>query len=53
MLCVWFWMGCKVAYNVVRGQGAEDTRSDAEERFDLKSARLSFEFVTAHLVLMQ
>lgn len=33
MLCVWFWMGCKVAYNVVRGQGAEDTRSDGEERF--------------------
>jgi len=34
MLCVWFWMGCKVAYNVVRGQGAEDTRSDAEESDD-------------------
>jgi acyl-CoA-dependent ceramide synthase len=33
MLCAWFWMGCKVAYNVVRGQGAEDTRSDGEERF--------------------
>ncbi|KAI0368088.1 longevity assurance proteins LAG1/LAC1 [Pilatotrama ljubarskyi] len=28
---VWFWMICRVAYRVVSGQGAEDTRSDEEE----------------------
>lgn len=30
LLCAWFWLGCKVAYNVVRGQAAEDSRSDDE-----------------------
>lgn len=33
LLCAWFWTGCKVAYNVVRGKAAEDTRSDDEERY--------------------
>ncbi|RPD66723.1 longevity assurance proteins LAG1/LAC1 [Lentinus tigrinus ALCF2SS1-7] len=28
---VWFWMICRVAYRVVTGQGAEDSRSDDEE----------------------
>ncbi|KAJ2990738.1 hypothetical protein NUW54_g8384 [Trametes sanguinea] len=28
---IWFWMICRVAYRVVTGQGAEDTRSDDEE----------------------
>ncbi|KIP07692.1 hypothetical protein PHLGIDRAFT_70559 [Phlebiopsis gigantea 11061_1 CR5-6] len=28
---VWFWMICRVAWRVLRGQGAEDTRSDSEE----------------------
>jgi len=27
---MWFWMICRVAYKVVSGQGAEDTRSDDE-----------------------
>ncbi|KAI0677068.1 longevity assurance proteins LAG1/LAC1 [Trametes maxima] len=27
---VWFWMICRVAYRVVTGQGAQDTRSDDE-----------------------
>ncbi|CDO71382.1 hypothetical protein BN946_scf184908.g140 [Trametes cinnabarina] len=27
---IWFWMICRVAYRVVTGQGAEDTRSDDE-----------------------
>ncbi|KAI0772573.1 longevity assurance proteins LAG1/LAC1 [Irpex lacteus] len=27
---VWFWMVCRVAYKVVTGQGAEDSRSDEE-----------------------
>ncbi|KAI0921677.1 hypothetical protein AcW1_004422 [Taiwanofungus camphoratus] len=30
---MWFWMICRVAWRVVSGQGAEDTRSD-EEGFD-------------------
>ncbi|KAL7282270.1 hypothetical protein ACG7TL_003740 [Trametes sanguinea] len=28
---IWFWMICRVAYRVVTGQGAEDTRSDDED----------------------
>ena len=28
---IWFWMIVRVAYRVVMGQGAEDTRSDSEE----------------------
>ncbi|GBE79426.1 TLC domain-containing protein [Sparassis latifolia] len=28
---MWFWMICRVAWRVVSGQGAEDTRSDDEE----------------------
>ncbi|KAI0824735.1 longevity assurance proteins LAG1/LAC1 [Trametes gibbosa] len=28
---IWFWMVCRVAYRVVTGQGAEDTRSDDED----------------------
>ena len=28
---IWFWMVCRVAYRVVTGKGAEDTRSDDEE----------------------
>ncbi|EAU84743.1 longevity-assurance protein [Coprinopsis cinerea okayama7 len=28
--CIWFWMICRVAYRVVTGSGAEDTRSDDE-----------------------
>ncbi|KAI0722214.1 longevity assurance proteins LAG1/LAC1 [Cerioporus squamosus] len=27
---IWFWMICRVAYRVVSGQGAEDSRSDDE-----------------------
>lgn len=30
MSCIWFYMACNVAYRVVRGLGAEDTRSDDE-----------------------
>lgn len=30
MNAIWFYMACKVAYRVVRGLGAEDTRSDDE-----------------------
>lgn len=28
---IWFWMICRIAYRVVMGQGAEDTRSDSED----------------------
>jgi len=28
---IWFWMICRVAYNVVMGQGAEDIRSGSED----------------------
>jgi acyl-CoA-dependent ceramide synthase len=31
MNCIWFWMACNVAWRVVMGLGAEDTRSDDEE----------------------
>jgi acyl-CoA-dependent ceramide synthase len=31
LLCSWFWLGCKVAYNVVRGQAVQDVRSDDED----------------------
>lgn len=30
MSCIWFYMACNVAYRVVRGLGAEDSRSDDE-----------------------
>jgi acyl-CoA-dependent ceramide synthase len=29
--CIWFWMVSRVAYRVVKGLSAEDTRSDDEE----------------------
>ncbi|KIY73710.1 longevity assurance proteins LAG1/LAC1 [Cylindrobasidium torrendii FP15055 ss-10] len=32
----WFGMICKVAYKVIMGQGAEDTRSDDEEEYVLR-----------------
>jgi len=38
MLCMWFWMGCKVAYNVVRGQSVEEPRSEGEESDDESSS---------------
>ncbi|TDL29521.1 longevity assurance proteins LAG1/LAC1 [Rickenella mellea] len=28
---IWFWMICRVAWKVISGQGAEDTRSDDED----------------------
>jgi len=31
LLCLWFYLGCKVAYNVISGKGANDSRSDDEE----------------------
>ncbi|KAF8320924.1 longevity-assurance protein [Clavulina sp. PMI_390] len=31
LLCVWFGLGCKVAWNVIRGQGASEVRSDDED----------------------
>ena len=31
LLCLWFWMGCKVAYNVLMGKAADDSRSEDEE----------------------
>lgn len=31
LLWVWFWMICRVAFNVLRGKPAEDVRSDEEE----------------------
>jgi acyl-CoA-dependent ceramide synthase len=31
LLWGWFWMICRVAFNVIRGKPAEDTRSDEEE----------------------
>jgi acyl-CoA-dependent ceramide synthase len=30
MSCIWFYMACNVAYRVLRGLGAEDSRSDDE-----------------------
>ncbi|KAG8749114.1 sphingosine N-acyltransferase lag1 [Ceratobasidium sp. 428] len=36
LLWGWFWMICRVAYNVIMGKPAEDTRSDEEE--DLASS---------------
>ncbi|KZT13072.1 longevity assurance proteins LAG1/LAC1 [Laetiporus sulphureus 93-53] len=32
---MWFWMICRVAWRVVSGQGAEDSRSDDEDGDDL------------------
>ncbi|QRV75985.1 sphingosine N-acyltransferase lag1 [Ceratobasidium sp. AG-Ba] len=34
MMWVWFWMICRVTYNVLTGKPAEDTRSDEEEDTD-------------------
>lgn len=31
LLCLWFVTGCKVAWGVVKGEQAEDTRSEGEE----------------------
>ncbi|CAE6512813.1 unnamed protein product [Rhizoctonia solani] len=31
LLWGWFWMICRVAFNVIRGKPAEDTRSDEED----------------------
>ncbi len=31
MSCMWFYLAIKVAYKVVNGQPAEDTRSDDEK----------------------
>ncbi|BFZ65385.1 Sphingosine N-acyltransferase lag1 [Saitoella coloradoensis] len=31
IICWWFWLILKVAYKVVRGEGAEDNRSDSED----------------------
>ncbi|KDQ21622.1 hypothetical protein BOTBODRAFT_98865 [Botryobasidium botryosum FD-172 SS1] len=31
LLCIWFGMICRVAYRVITGKGAEDTRSDDED----------------------
>lgn len=30
LICVWFWMIAKVAWNVVTGKGVDDSRSEAE-----------------------
>ena len=30
LLCIWFYMACKVLYNVIRGKAVEDSRSDDE-----------------------
>lgn len=31
LLCIWFYMACKVAVNVIMGKPAEDSRSDGED----------------------
>ena len=36
MASVWFYMACRVAVRVVRGLGAEDSRSDDEEESPLE-----------------
>lgn len=33
---MWFFMACRVAIRVVRGQGAEDVRSDGEDEVELE-----------------
>ncbi|CAE7190038.1 unnamed protein product [Rhizoctonia solani] len=40
LLWGWFWMICRVAFNVIRGKPAEDTRSDEEDAASSSSATL-------------
>ncbi|KAG8743622.1 sphingosine N-acyltransferase lag1 [Ceratobasidium sp. 414] len=41
ILWVWFWMICRVAYGVIVGKPAEDTRSDEEDLASSSSATLA------------
>lgn len=41
LMCVWFYMICRVAFNVLRGKPAEDTRSDEEDVDSSSSATLA------------
>ncbi|KAG8713562.1 sphingosine N-acyltransferase lag1 [Ceratobasidium sp. 423] len=41
LLWGWFWMICRVAFNVIRGKPAEDTRSDEEDVDSSSSATLA------------
>ncbi|KAK4689961.1 hypothetical protein P7C73_g141, partial [Tremellales sp. Uapishka_1] len=36
LCCIWFYMAIRVAYKVVKGEGAEDSRSDDEDEVDLE-----------------
>ncbi|KAJ1311544.1 hypothetical protein OPQ81_010028 [Rhizoctonia solani] len=41
LLWGWFWMICRVAFNVIRGKPAEDVRSDEEDVASSSSATLA------------
>lgn len=42
---MWFYMACRVAVRVVRGQGAEDVRSDDEDEIDADEDGLKVEMI--------